>query len=923
MRSLSPYTLLAALFLLLLCLPAFAQENGASQNTPVRVCVAELLSGTNMVSVTEARDRLVKALDKQKPDKKLGVSATAIPLLSASASNTLAEARAKQCDFVLATHLTDFHRTQTLSNNGAAGMTYIPAYIAIVEYRVVRVADGAGFAIGSVQQDDLNSQLEPVWQAIGRIAHQALADIAKGGNVPHLKTAVASQTSKPGEERVFVPDPCAWMPSDIPHAGSVRGVCEYAVSLPVKMPNFICDQDASRYRGKSDVPFDLITASVRYEDGKESYREIKVNGKAVLTPPPGIWSTGGFGSNLSSIFDTWNQPIFEFSREAKFEDRPVWVFTYEIVKQNDPLWRLHGEDQVLAPSYKGELWVDQKNGELLRFGSVAREIPQAFPMSGAELQIDYARVLFGDGSSFVLPRVYTVTTTYRGQEPTRNVVQFRNCQEFRAKTRVVLNAPGLAGAAVEEAEGANSAELERRREEEETIYAILREQALREDAAQLEAEERQDLELDTVGAIWKLSALEKRRQKNLAVLAASGKAEPSTELPETTLKVRVKLVQVDVVLRDSKGNAVGNLRKEDFQLFDNGKLQPITSFSAERSSVAAASQKPPPEIAAEKGRAAAFAGGTVPAPVGREVAYVFDDMRATFEDLAGARDAAMKHIDALRSEDRAAIFTTSGQIGMEFTADRERLQNALKNLKPHPIARGPKCPPMTPFIADLIVNQSDLEALKMATEDAESCALGGVGDYSRAEQLAKSAAFETLNTTSAETQGTLGVLREVIQRLSTAAGSRRMVLVSPGFLTLGPETRQSVEEMIDTAVRANIVLNTLDVRGLYTPGMSPDLMHPSNPVLRLALDRDEALTRSEVMADLAYSTGGSFFHNNNDLNEGFRRTADAPEFVYVLGFSPQKLDGKFHKLKVKVAAPARLTVQARQGYYALTPGIPQ
>ena len=79
------------------------------------------------------------------------------------------------------------------------------------------------------------------------------------------------------------------------------------------------------------------------------------------------------------------------------------------------------------------------------------------------------------------------------------------------------------------------------------------------------------------------------------------------------------------------------------------------------------------------------------------------------------------------------------------------------------------------------------------------------------------------------------------------------------------------------------------------------------------------MERSEVLADLAYGTGGTFFHNNNDMNEGFRRTADAPEYVYVLGFSPQKLDGKFHKLKVKLKGPERLNVQARQGYYALKP----
>ena len=51
-----------------------------------------------------------------------------------------------------------------------------------------------------------------------------------------------------------------------------------------------------------------------------------------------------------------------------------------------------------------------------------------------------------------------------------------------------------------------------------------------------------------------------------------------------------------------------------------------------------------------------------------------------------------------------------------------------------------------------------------------------------------------------------------------------------------------------------------------------------------------------------------------------RRTADPPEYIYVLGFSPQKLDGKFHKLKVTFSGPEKLTLQAREGYYALKPG---
>jgi hypothetical protein len=73
-----------------------------------------------------------------------------------------------------------------------------------------------------------------------------------------------------------------------------------------------------------------------------------------------------------------------------------------------------------------------------------------------------------------------------------------------------------------------------------------------------------------------------------------------------------------------------------------------------------------------------------------------------------------------------------------------------------------------------------------------------------------------------------------------------------------------------------------------------------------------------VLAEFAYGTGGVFFHNNNDLVEGFKRVAARPEFVYVLGFSPQnlKLDGRLHALKIALRNSGKLDVQARSGYYA-------
>ena len=77
--------------------------------------------------------------------------------------------------------------------------------------------------------------------------------------------------------------------------------------------------------------------------------------------------------------------------------------------------------------------------------------------------------------------------------------------------------------------------------------------------------------------------------------------------------------------------------------------------------------------------------------------------------------------------------------------------------------------------------------------------------------------------------------------------------------------------------------------------------------------------QADVLAELASGTGGSFFQNNNDLDEGFRRVAGAPESYYILGFAPQnlKLDGSFHTLKVSInKSLTGLAAVARKGYYA-------
>jgi len=117
--------------------------------------------------------------------------------------------------------------------------------------------------------------------------------------------------------------------------------------------------------------------------------------------------------------------------------------------------------------------------------------------------------------------------------------------------------------------------------------------------------------------------------------------------------------------------------------------------------------------------------------------------------------------------------------------------------------------------------------------------------------------------------------------------------------------------IIEQAIRSKVIISSLDARGLYT-----------DPRFNVAPGGPRSLTQmymnSSLMAELASGTGGTLFENNNGLADGFRRIAAAPEYLYMLGFSPQNLksDGSFHILKVTLKDAPNLTLTARHGYYA-------
>ena len=145
------------------------------------------------------------------------------------------------------------------------------------------------------------------------------------------------------------------------------------------------------------------------------------------------------------------------------------------------------------------------------------------------------------------------------------------------------------------------------------------------------------------------------------------------------------------------------------------------------------------------------------------------------------------------------------------------------------------------------------------------------------------------------TSNALGVVESLVDGMAQLPGQRIIVLTSGGFLMGTLE--KDVDRLMEKARHAEVLINGLDARGLYlgaTGGLAYD-----------------------CVGVLASGTGGALFHNNNNMELGFRELGMRPETSYLLGFAPSEgADGKFHQLKVQLAAKKGYSVEARLGYTA-------
>ncbi|PYV33444.1 MAG: hypothetical protein DMG22_10050 [Acidobacteria bacterium] len=414
--------------------------------------------------------------------------------------------------------------------------------------------------------------------------------------------------------------------------------------------------------------------------------------------------------------------------------------------------------------------------------------------------------------------------------------------------------------------------------------------------------------------------------------ATLGQIPGQSESQEKTsvLRTRRNEVLVRVVVRDSNGKAVDGLKQEDFRLFDNGKPQVISHFDVERPGIPTPT---PAESVEHTPIAHKRPGPNAVEPPRRYVLLVFDNAHSSFEGLVRSREAGKKFLSAtMTPAERVAIVTTAGDIAVEFTGDRQQLESALKRLKPNFHGGDPlkDCPRVSDYVVDRQVNYEDPDALSFIRAQAAGQGCPFISPF-QAEAFAKAAE----GVYRAASLDSLRLLDRMTRRLASAPGERNLILVSRGFVAFKPA--DILDRIIERALRAGVIISALDPEGLTNPSPFADASQtipiqppsirgegrasiPNLPSLIESIASSTLTADWEVLAELSESTGGRFFHNNNDIVFGLRELAGSPEVSYVLAFSPENLkaDGKFHRLKVELAASKGFTVTARRGYFAPT-----
>ena len=648
-------------------------------------------------------------------------------------------------------------------------------------------------------------------------------------------------------------------------AAALTRVREYARSYTANLPNYTCIQATRQSmigpgaRASGPPGLSLRAAEIEEQISFVNRREIRTVTKINGSPPsaggraPVTVSQGEFGNLLDTIFDPKSGAEIHWDREAKLDDRQVYVFAYR-VPQSSGYTLMESNGQTKVP-FEGFVYADRRTGAVVRIEMKCTQLPAKSEYRALALTLDYKPAKIED-QEYLLPYGFTMQF---GMNATGVLVsaQYKSYRRFSADSTVTFDSDfnhtnaavaksGAQGAPAPEPASAAAGNTAIGKDSSATGAAAIAEN-------QKAAPDQQPLAepLPLPAPPFVATPVEEAK----AAPADQPAAAPPTA-PDSVFRASTQLVQVSVIAQDQQGKPVTDLKREDFQIFDNGAPQEIRLFLAERPEV---QQKPRPggTFSNQPGD-----GTTVPGSTGRGAYSVilFDNLVTGFgdPDETGTGFGIQKVLQVIRAlpvGEKVAIYATGRrlQVVREFTTDRDSLEQSLRAWKPSP-------------------------------DDAVTGTALCLGKPDVAEDCRRVDALQRLPNFNEQ-------LQQIADHLSGVPGRKNLIWMANRYPIGGGPAIQKL-------MNSGVAIYPVDDAG-FCPTCPPP--------------------QAGAMQALAAMTGGIAYFGRNDLDVAVSEAIEDGRMSYTLGFyQPTEEPAQVHQLVVRVMRPG-VSLRYRAGYETEAP----
>ncbi len=397
---------------------------------------------------------------------------------------------------------------------------------------------------------------------------------------------------------------------------------------------------------------------------------------------------------------------------------------------------------------------------------------------------------------------------------------------------------------------------------------------------------------------------------NVLTLSAEAQNNPVIQPSETddAISITTELVQLDAIVTDKDGNQITGLKAEDFEVFQDGKLQKITSLSYINTKP---SRKNSGNNQREKNNSSGQTEINRPGGFGRIITFVIDNgsCLASQMGISASRESLEKFVnEQMQTGDLVAVFQTRSGASLlqQYTSDKTQLRQIIGKISRSPArvcdGRG----------SDLFEREKADYTLKVTGRGKKS--FESDADREVREELEDSIRDN-------QTISIIETLRVITRRLKTIGGRKIIFFLSDGLPVAGRNSRELrsqdfLRELIAEANQSAIVFNTVDIRGQFNAAVLqandevlPEQANSAKPTStdKAIINRiTEARNSQNGLAVLAYETGGSFARGRNFPETAIKDLLDLEKGYYLLTYEPEDgtfRDKKYHQIEIRLKRP--------------------